>query len=43
VGGRKIRIAPPEGLLELNEVRHRHDFSPDGGGRARRRGDWPGR
>jgi 16S rRNA processing protein RimM len=43
VGGRRIRIAPPEGLIELNEVRHRHDLSPDGGGRTRRRGDQPGR
>jgi 16S rRNA processing protein RimM len=38
VAGRRIRIVPPEGLLELNEVRHRHDLSPDGGGRSRRRG-----
>jgi 16S rRNA processing protein RimM len=43
VGARRIRIAPPEGLLELNEVRHRHDLPPDGGGRTRRRGDQPGR
>ena len=43
VAGRKIRIEPPEGLLELNEVRHRHDLSPDGRGRTRRRGDQPGR
>jgi 16S rRNA processing protein RimM len=43
VAARRIRIAPPEGLLELNEVRHRHDLSPDGGGRTRRRGDQPGR
>jgi 16S rRNA processing protein RimM len=41
--GRRIRIVPPEGLLELNEVRHRHDLSPDGGGRRRRRGDRAGR
>jgi 16S rRNA processing protein RimM len=43
LAARRIRIAPPEGLLELNEVRHRHDLSPDGGGRTRRRGDQPGR
>ena len=41
VAGRRVRIAPPEGLLELNEVRHRHDLSPDGRGRTRRRGDQP--
>jgi 16S rRNA processing protein RimM len=32
VGARRITIAPPEGLLELNEtreVRHRHHLSPD--------------
>jgi hypothetical protein len=33
---RRIRIDPPEGLIELNEVRHRHDLSADGPGRARR-------
>jgi 16S rRNA processing protein RimM len=43
IAGRRIRIEPPEGLLELNEVRHRHDLSPDGGGRPRRRGDQPRR
>jgi 16S rRNA processing protein RimM len=43
VTGRRIRIEPPEGLLELNEVRHRHDLPPDGGGRSRRRGDQPRR
>ena len=42
VTARRIRIAPPEGLLELNEVRHRHDLSPDGAGRSRRRGDRAG-
>ena len=42
VVGRRIRIRPPEGLLELNEVRHRHDLSADGGGRTRRRRDQPG-
>ena len=35
---KKIRINPPEGLLELNEVRHRHDLSADDRGRARGRG-----
>jgi 16S rRNA processing protein RimM len=35
VVGKRIRIDPPAGLLELNEVRHRHDLSADGGGRAR--------
>jgi hypothetical protein len=43
VGAKRIRIDPPEGLLELNEVRHRHDLSEDGprgarGGRRRPRG-----
>jgi len=42
VSARRIRIDPPEGLLELNEVRHRHDLSADGGGRTRRRRDRPG-
>jgi 16S rRNA processing protein RimM len=42
VAARRIRVAPPEGLLELNEVRHRHDLSPDGGGRSRRGGDRAG-
>jgi 16S rRNA processing protein RimM len=42
VAGRKIRIEPPEGLLELNEVRHRHDISPHGRSRARRRSDQAG-
>ena len=42
VGARRIRIDPPEGLLELNEVRHRDDLSADGGGRSRRRGGQPG-
>ncbi len=43
VAARRIRIAPPEGLLDLNEVRHRHDLPADGrgrpGGRRRRPGD----
>jgi 16S rRNA processing protein RimM len=42
VAAKRIRIDPPEGLLELNEVRHRHDFSPDGGGGARGRSRQPG-
>jgi 16S rRNA processing protein RimM len=33
---KRIRIDPPDGLLDLNEVRHRHDLSADGGGRAGR-------
>jgi 16S rRNA processing protein RimM len=37
VAAKRIRIDPPDGLLDLNEVRHRHDFSADGGGRAGRR------
>lgn len=43
VAARRIRIAAPEGLLDLNEVRHRHDLPADGrgrpGGRRRRPGD----
>ena len=39
VANRKIRINPPEGLLELNEVRHHHHLSADdrsrAGGRSR--------
>jgi 16S rRNA processing protein RimM len=46
VGSRRIRIDPPEGLLDLNErrgeVRHRDDFSPHGRGRPRRRHRQPG-
>jgi len=42
VSARRIRIDPPEGLLELNEVRHRDDIPPDGGGRTRRRRGQPG-
>ena len=37
VANKKIRINPPEGLLELNEVRHRHHLSADDRGRARGR------
>jgi 16S rRNA processing protein RimM len=40
--GRRIRIAPPEGLLDLNEVRHRHDLSADGRGRPGGRRGQPG-
>jgi 16S rRNA processing protein RimM len=31
IAGRRIVIAPPEGLLELNADRHRHHLSGDGG------------
>ena len=37
VEAKKIQINPPEGLIELNEVRHRHDLSADGSGRSRGR------
>jgi 16S rRNA processing protein RimM len=40
VAGKRIVIVPPEGLLELNADRHRHNFSGDGragaGGRDHR-------
>ena len=42
IAHRRIRIDPPEGLLELNEVRHHHDLPADGRGRSRRRRDQPG-
>ena len=42
VDGRRIRINPPEGLLDLNEVRHRHDLSADGRGRPGGRSGQPG-
>jgi 16S rRNA processing protein RimM len=42
VGARRIRIDPPEGLLDLNEVRHRHDLSADGRSRPRGRSGQPG-
>ena len=42
VAAKRIRISPPDGLLELNEVRHRHHLSEDGRGGARRRGRQPG-
>jgi 16S rRNA processing protein RimM len=38
VGTKRIRINPPEGLLDLNEVRHRHNLSADGRGRVGRGG-----
>ena len=41
VAAKRIRIEPPEGLLELNEVRHRHDLSADGRGRPRGRSRQP--
>jgi 16S rRNA processing protein RimM len=37
VANKRIRIDPPEGLLELNEVRRRHDLPADGRGGARGR------
>ena len=39
---RQHRINPPDGLLDLNEVRHRHDLSADGRGRPRGRRHQPG-
>jgi 16S rRNA processing protein RimM len=39
---RRIRIDPPEGLLDLNEVRHRHDLSAHGRSRPRGRDRQPG-
>jgi 16S rRNA processing protein RimM len=38
VANRMIRINPPQGLLEVNEVRHRHHLSADDRSRARGRG-----
>jgi 16S rRNA processing protein RimM len=35
IDGKRIRIDPPEGLIDLNEVRHRHDLPAHGGGRPR--------
>jgi 16S rRNA processing protein RimM len=29
VQAKRIRIDPPEGLLDVNEIRHRHDLSAD--------------
>jgi 16S rRNA processing protein RimM len=42
VEARRIRIDPPEGLLDLNEVRRSHDLSADGAGRPRGRRRQPG-
>ena len=42
MASRRIRVDPPEGLLELNEIRHRDDFSPNGRSGPRRRGRQPG-
>jgi 16S rRNA processing protein RimM len=39
---KRVRINPPEGLLDLNEVRHRHDLSAHGRSRPRGRGRQPG-
>lgn len=38
VAGRRIQVDPPQGLLEVNEVRHRHDLSADHRGGPRGRG-----
>jgi 16S rRNA processing protein RimM len=37
VEAKRIRINPPDGLLDLNEVRHRHDLPADGRSRPRGR------
>jgi len=39
VAAKRIQVEPPEGLLEVNEVRHRHDLPSNdrGGTRGRRR------
>ena len=42
VAAKRIRIDPPEGLLELNEVRYRDHLSEDGRGRPRGRRRQPG-
>lgn len=42
VEARRIRINPPDGLLDLNEIRHRHDLSADGRRRSRGRDRQPG-
>ena len=39
---RRIRIDPPDGLLDLNEVRHRHDLSADDRSRPRGGSGQPG-
>lgn len=41
VAAGRIRIDPPEGLLDLNEVRHRHHLPADGRGRPRGRSGRP--
>jgi 16S rRNA processing protein RimM len=42
VAAKRIVIEPPEGLLDLNEVRRRHDLPADGASRPRGRGRQPG-
>jgi len=42
VAAKRIRIDPPEGLLDLNEVRHRHDLPAHGRGRPGGRSGQPG-
>lgn len=42
VAARRIRVDPPDGLLDVNEVRHRHDLSPPDRRRARRGDRRPG-
>lgn len=41
VEAKRIRINPPDGLLDLNEIRHRHDLPADGRGGARGRRHQP--
>jgi 16S rRNA processing protein RimM len=38
---KRVRINPPEGLLDLNEVRHRHDLPAHDQSRPRGRGGQP--
>ena len=42
VAAKRIRVNPPEGLLDLNEIRHRHDLPADDRGGSRRGGRQPG-
>lgn len=42
VEAKRIRISPPDGLLDLNEIRHRHDLPADGRGGPRGRRRQPG-
>lgn len=42
VEAKRIRINPPEGLLDLNEIRHRHHLPADGRDRPRGRHRQPG-